>query len=243
MGVLDVLIRVSIAIAAGLVIGLERERRHQSAGLKTHMLVCLGACLVSLISVEMVYDIAGRTAQEPNLGDIFRSDFGRLGAQVISGVGFLGAGTILHTKGSVKGLTTAATLWFSACLGLAIGLGYHIISLVALSAAMLLLAALRILQRQVQKRRGLKVVRFRFVNKKATLEKINQYFIMKFITVKRIEFSEELDVQYNNMAVTECIFTLLLPRTLNIEKIVTDLHMDDNVVYVSEVDDEEDSED
>lgn len=235
----DAVIRIVVAVAAGLVIGYERERRHQSAGMKTHMLVCLGACLVSLISVEMVYDIAGRVHGDASLGDIFRSDFGRLGAQVISGVGFLGAGTILHTKGSVKGLTTAATLWFVACLGLAIGLGYHFISLVALAAAVLLMASLKIFQRQMQKRRGLKVLRFRFVNKKAALERINQYFIMKFITVKRIEFSEELDVQYNNMAVTECTFTLLLPRTLSIEKIVTDLHMDDNVVYVSEVDDEE----
>jgi putative Mg2+ transporter-C (MgtC) family protein len=99
----------------GVIIGLEREYTHRPAGLRTHILVALGACVVSITGqmIFLQYSLQGATP-----------DPARLSAQVITGVGFLGAGTIMKEGASVKGLTTAASVWAVACLGLAAGFGY-----------------------------------------------------------------------------------------------------------------------
>lgn len=108
-----ILLRIFLAIIVGGVIGMERGRKHRPAGLRTYILVCLGACLVMMTN-QFVYD------------EFNASDPVRLGAQVISGIGFLGAGTIVLTgKSQIKGLTTAASLWAAACGGLAIGIGFY----------------------------------------------------------------------------------------------------------------------
>lgn len=108
-----ILIRILLALLLGGAIGIERSRKRQAAGLRTYILVCLGAAVVMMLS-EFI------TIKSPD------SDAGRLGAQVISGIGFLGAGTILVTsKNRIKGLTTAAGLWAAACMGLTIGAGFY----------------------------------------------------------------------------------------------------------------------
>ena len=105
--------RLTLAVVCGGLIGLERVKKRRPAGFRTYMLVCLGAALTMIISQYLA--VAGQT-----------TDVSRLGAQVINGVGFLGAGTIIVTgRQQVKGLTTAAGLWASACMGLAIGAGFY----------------------------------------------------------------------------------------------------------------------
>lgn len=114
-----IILRITLAILIGTIIGIEREIKNRPAGMRTHILVCLGACTISLI--ESCF-IAGLPA-DGNSNIAY--SFGRLSAQVVSGIGFLGAGTIIVTGSSeVKGLTTAAGLWASACMGLAIGAGF-----------------------------------------------------------------------------------------------------------------------
>ncbi len=115
------LLRLGVAMFCGGVIGLERGRKRRPAGFRTHMLVCIGAALAMLISqylsVMLQFPAWG--------GGNGTTDVSRLGAQVINGIGFLGAGTIIVTgRQEVKGLTTAAGLWASACMGLAIGAGF-----------------------------------------------------------------------------------------------------------------------
>jgi putative Mg2+ transporter-C (MgtC) family protein len=116
---LGILIRLLLALSVGLVIGIDRERKRRVAGIKTHILVCLGAALVMITSQYMSVNFE-------NGGDP-----ARLGAQVISGVGFLGAGTIMKSKASIKGITTAASIWAVACVGLACGAGFYVGALVA----------------------------------------------------------------------------------------------------------------
>ena len=117
------LVRLAITTLCGGIIGLERGRKRRPAGFRTHMLVCLGAALAMIVGQYIVM-MNGIWAQ--NLGGfVATSDPARLGAQVINGIGFLGAGTIIVTgQQEVKGLTTAAGLWASACMGLAIGAGF-----------------------------------------------------------------------------------------------------------------------
>jgi putative Mg2+ transporter-C (MgtC) family protein len=111
---ISVTVRLLLAVLFGFVLGLERTRKRRPAGLRTYMLVCVGACIVML------------TAQF--LADYYPSfDITRMSAQVISGIGFLGAGTIMITRyHRVKGLTTAAGLWCAACLGTAVGAGFYL---------------------------------------------------------------------------------------------------------------------
>ncbi len=120
----NILIRIIMAIVIGGFIGYEREMRNRPAGFVTHTLVCVGACVVSLIQIQMVQDTILIINENPSMASALKADVGRIVAQVVTGVGFLGAGTIIFDKGSVKGLTTATTLWVVACIGLAIGLGY-----------------------------------------------------------------------------------------------------------------------
>lgn len=113
VNLVSILLRIILSVFIGGIIGLEREHKNRPAGFRTHILVCLGAMLIMLTN-QYVYQYYGA------------SDPVRMGAQVVSGIGFLGAGTIMVTRGrQVKGMTTAAGMWASAGCGLAVGIGFY----------------------------------------------------------------------------------------------------------------------
>jgi putative Mg2+ transporter-C (MgtC) family protein len=116
--------RIALATALGAFVGYERERVGKPAGVRTHGIVALGAALFTVVSM---YGFEGK------------SDPARIVAQVVTGVGFLGAGTILHLRGSVHGLTTAATLWVTAAIGVAVGVGMTVMSIETAALAWMLL--------------------------------------------------------------------------------------------------------
>ncbi len=123
-------LRLLLACLCGGLIGLEREQKRQPAGFRTYMLVCMGASLTMLLSQYEFMMLTTRWAETAALVGT-KTDVSRFGAQVINGIGFLGAGTIIVTgHQEVKGLTTAAGLWASACMGLAIGAGFYECTLV-----------------------------------------------------------------------------------------------------------------
>ena len=113
--------KLLLSFVLGGVIGLERHHKGQFAGMRTFSLICMGATMAMLVSIYIPQEYLGLKNGDP----------GRIAAQVVSGVGFLGAGAIIQMKGSVKGLTTAAGVWMTASIGLAIGAGMYIISTVA----------------------------------------------------------------------------------------------------------------
>lgn len=141
-----IIFRIICAVVIGGIIGIERSVKNRPAGLRTHMLVCVGACLIMMTN-QYIYQMTGT-------GDPMR-----LGAQVVSGIGFLGAGTIIVTKHSqIKGLTTAAALWASAGVGLALGIGFYEAALTTALAIYCTLTILHTLERKVnQKTRVLEV--------------------------------------------------------------------------------------
>jgi putative Mg2+ transporter-C (MgtC) family protein len=112
------LARLVIALVIGGAIGLEREFKGKPAGMRTNMLICVGSCLIMIISIEIAR-AAVRT-----------SDPGRIAAQVVTGIGFLGAGTIIRSRFHIVGLTTAATIWALSGIGLAVGAGYILLAIV-----------------------------------------------------------------------------------------------------------------
>jgi putative Mg2+ transporter-C (MgtC) family protein len=124
----QLLLRLLLAAALGGLIGLEREHSGKPAGFRTNLLICLGAALITEVSFNVALTASG--------------DPGRIAAQIVSGIGFLGAGTILHARGSVYGLTTAATLWVVAAIGMAVGARAYAAAVIATGLVMLALMLL-----------------------------------------------------------------------------------------------------
>lgn len=136
----SIVIRILAATIVGGLIGLERGMKNRPAGLRTYMLVCVGSCLIMLTN-QYIYQFTG--AGDPM----------RLGAQVVSGIGFLGAGTIIVTKhNQIKGLTTAAGLWASAGVGLALGIGFYEAALTAAIGIYMILTVLQRWEHRVHKK-------------------------------------------------------------------------------------------
>lgn len=125
----EILIRLLIAVLIGAIIGFERESNHQSAGLRTNIVVCVAACILTIIQLEASYQVIRMVIENPDLQSVVSTDITRITAQIVSGIGFLGAGAILITKSdTVLGLTTAATIWCVAGLGIAVGMGYYFLA-------------------------------------------------------------------------------------------------------------------
>ena len=130
----SILVRLLLAVILGGIIGVERATKRHAAGFRTYILVCVGSAIAMLTNQFMLLQFGG-------------GDAGRLGAQVISGIGFLGAGTILVTsRNQIRGLTTAAGLWACACLGLAIGIGFYTVAICSLIIILLALTVLTYLE-------------------------------------------------------------------------------------------------
>ncbi|MFT3750381.1 MAG: MgtC/SapB family protein [Agriterribacter sp.] len=148
----EIVIRLSLASLFGAIIGLERERKDWTAGLRTHMMVSVGSCLIMMVSAFGFSDILGR--------DHIVLDPARIAAQVISGIGFIGAGTILFLKqGTIRGLTTASGLWTVAAIGLATGGGMYFAASAATIIAFIILWALQPLERLYSKKFKQKTLR------------------------------------------------------------------------------------
>jgi putative Mg2+ transporter-C (MgtC) family protein len=135
----DVFLRLALAAGLGGAIGLEREYRHKPAGLRTNMLIALGSALFSVMSVQL-----GSGAGSPD----------RIAAQVVTGIGFLGAGAILRSGENVHGLTTAATIWVNAAIGMAAGLGAYAVATVGAVITLVVLAFLPVMERLFERRGG-----------------------------------------------------------------------------------------
>ena len=137
------LARLMLALLLGGLIGVERQwkkgKNAAAAGFRTHILATVGTCIFTLVSVSMP-QIAAAMGNAAGYGIINNADPGRIAAQAVSGIGFIGAGAILQSKGRIRGLTTAASLWVSAAIGMAVGAGLY---LTAIAATILTLITLR----------------------------------------------------------------------------------------------------
>jgi putative Mg2+ transporter-C (MgtC) family protein len=136
---LEIVIRLAIASVLGMIVGFERERQNQPAGLRTHTILAIGSCLAMTISINLSMQF---TPLVPN------GDPARLAAQVVSGIGFLGAGAILRYGTSVKGLTTATSLWTTAMVGLAIGAGHFFSGITTTGMLLVILVLLNIIEKK-----------------------------------------------------------------------------------------------
>ena len=211
MSFTQIICRLVLAVIIGGAIGYEREYKNRPAGLRTHILVCLGAAIISMIQLEIVEDVIIRINENFLLKDILSVDIGRLGAQVVSGIGFIGAGTIMHQKGSIKGLTTAASLWAVACIGLAIGLGQYFLSVASVIVIVMILACLKKLENRIIEKRKYLKLELIYSLKDNIGQEVENILREQKVFIKNIEF----EIYYKDRDKKKCIYTLYLPKTLS----------------------------
>lgn len=212
----SVLFRLFLAVMCGGVIGIEREHKRRPAGFRTHILICLGASMTTLTSQFLFYDL--------NL----YTDIGRLGAQVVAGIGFIGAGAIIVTKRrQVKGLTTAAGLWTCAIIGLAIGAGYF-------EAAVIATLVIVVAEIFFVKFEYWILVNSRNLNIYVEYEdNENLDNIIRLIKSYRIVI---IDLEITKSGSNACaIFQLQLPKKISHDKIMTAISTSDGIVSVEEL--------
>ena len=179
---LNIIIRVVSALLLGFAVGLEREMTNKYAGLRTNILVCLGACVFTIISI---YGFPAITVTSAELGT---RDTARVAAQVVTGIGFIGGGTVLRHGATVFGLTTAATLFMSAAIGMACGAGMYDLAIVATIVAIITLVSVRIFEKNVlvsstKNLRKLKIS-LKCVDKNA--DEIYEHIVNKYPNLKEI---------------------------------------------------------
>ncbi|WP_261807047.1 MgtC/SapB family protein [Lapidilactobacillus luobeiensis] len=222
----EILIRLLAAVLISGLIGYDREQKNHPAGIRTHILVCVGACVIAMIQQEIGFQALAFAKAQPQFAGVIRADEARLIAQVVSGIGFLGAGTIVVTHRAVTGLTTAASLWATAGLGLAVGMGYYRI---AGLSALVVLAVLALLKKVIRVHPAFKRVEIQYTDKAATRALIQTYFAEKKIKIERVSFKaawvddEEI---YTN------VYTIELPHDLSYAQLVDDLSAADQMRQV-----------
>ncbi|KNF08856.1 MgtC/SapB transporter [Gottschalkia purinilytica] len=177
----QIIFRLVLSIFLSGIIGIERESLKRPAGFRTHILVCVGSTLVMLTSIYMFHSFEKFTTLQPD----------RLGAQVISGIGFLGAGTIIRQGSSVQGLTTAASLWAVACIGLSVGSGFYaggIITTILVLFTLMTFGGVEKRMRENKKYMQLKIIAN---NRPGQIAIVCQEIGSKGLKITKLEFDEE----------------------------------------------------
>ena len=216
---IDFLIRVSVALGLGFLLGLERELTNKYAGLRTHILVCLGACVFTIISIYGFPSYAEGDNIILNQATGIR-DTGRVAAQVVSGIGFIGAGAVLRNGPMIIGLTTAATLWISAAIGMTCGVGMYGLATIATISSVAVLTIIRVFERRLLPSSIKKTKRFRvklYCN--GELAKEIRNFIAE--TVDNIEeFTTKKLIENPEKSKITCEFEVLQKETSNKHQII-----------------------
>ncbi|TCZ73405.1 MgtC/SapB family protein [Paenibacillus albiflavus] len=196
---LHLTLRLLMAVVFGGLIGFEREMSNSAAGLRTHILVCVGSTLVMLISIYGFADFVN----EVNV----RIDPSRLAAQVITGVGFLGAGTILTTGNVIKGLTTAASVWVVASMGLAIGAGFYYPAAVAFVLVILSLWVLNKAEKKFIRLKKQHVLKLQIVDHPGLLAHLSTIITNNKADIRKMN----VDMEQEGASLV-LVYTVMLPR-------------------------------
>lgn len=208
---LDLTIRMVVAVLLGGLIGLEREWSNHAAGFRTHILVCIGSASIMLLSI---YGFS-QFVNEPNV----RADPARLAAQVISGIGFLGAGAIIRNGASISGLTTAASVWVVAAIGLSVGAGFYYPAALATFLVLVILFLLNKWEKHLLRHRRNQEIVIKIFDRPGMLGRIATKFGEQGIQIKNLvmESADGLPSEEEREAVMELRFAL---RTIGADRLL-----------------------
>lgn len=192
-------IEIVTSFVLGGLIGYDREKKMKAAGIKTNMLICIGATLYTAVSILVQKDAAGYI------------DASRIPAQIVSGIGFLGAGAIIQGRGAVVGLTTAATIWVVAAIGVTVGSGYPLIAAIFTVTSLVVLKLLGPLYKLFEMERDNCHYRLEILSKGRVTESVKELILNETNTIE--EMSEEIiDIEHNERILT--IYLTVHPRKI-----------------------------
>lgn len=182
----EILLKLGISLILGLIIGLEREMTNKTAGLRTHILLCLGCTTFTILSIHG-FDVP--QMQQAQQGFRIQNDPARIAAQILTGIGFIGGGAVLHHGVNVYGLTTAATIWITASIGMAVGAGYYQLAIMLTLITFIVLVAIRkfedtILSQHVSKGATIKAS---VVCSKENMSEIQDWFYKEFKNIEEVD--------------------------------------------------------
>jgi putative Mg2+ transporter-C (MgtC) family protein len=199
-------VKLFLSLLAGGIIGLNREQHKQPAGFRTHILICLGSTLLMVLSIYIPQTYL----------DFKNGDPGRIAAQVVAGIGFLGAGAIIKLGRNIKGLTTAASIWLIAAVGLTIGAGLFVISLVTIVLALFTLVLLEHVERRLVSKLYVKTIILKFNSKRFPETPLKS--ILKEMNIKLCEYH----VTVFNIEKEQSEFKMIvnIPEKTNISKLI-----------------------
>ena len=211
-------LRLLLAVVFGGIVGYTREKDNKPAGFRTHILVCFGAAVISMVQDQLRLNILELASVNLKLTGVIKTDLGRLGAQVVSGIGFLGAGSIMKEKGeTVGGMTTAAGIWATGCAGLGIGWGFYNLAIPAIVFMLVIIVIFKKFEPKIVKKTKLLKFEVKFLEDKnyakgllATYEVFNQ----KLIKITQID---------KNEAENTVIFTVNMDEKIDISDIIVSL--------------------
>ena len=211
-------LRLLLAVVFGGIVGYTREKDNKPAGFRTHILVCFGAAVIYMVQDQLRLNILELASVNLKLSGVIKTDLGRLGAQVVSGIGFLGAGSIMKEKGeTVGGMTTAAGIWATGCAGLGIGWGFYNLAIPAIVFMLVIIVIFKKFEPKIVKKTKLLKFEVKFLEDKnyakgllATYEVFNQ----KLIKITQID---------KNQAENTAIFTVNMDEKIDISDIIVSL--------------------
>ena len=211
-------LRLLLAVVFGGIVGYTREKDNKPAGFRTHILVCFGAAIISMVQDQLRLNILELASMNLKLSGVIKTDLGRLGAQVVSGIGFLGAGSIMKEKGeTVGGMTTAAGIWATGCAGLGIGWGFYNLAIPAIVFMLVIIVIFKKFEPKIVKKTKLLKFEVKFLEDKnyakgllATYEVFNQ----KLIKITQID---------KNQPENTAIFTVNMDEKIDISDVIVSL--------------------
>ncbi|MEI6856021.1 MgtC/SapB family protein [Psychrilyobacter sp.] len=215
------LLKLISAIIIGGAIGIERKKRGKPAGLVTNILVCLGSTLIAIEQQALMMTSINLINENPNLAQALKVDVGRLTAQVISGIGFLGGGVILQTKESVKGITTAATLWVVAAIGISLGSGHFEIAYTTFIATLIVLIFIKKIEVSTLDRRIIKKISIEYYENDTLLEELKNAFLTRSIKVSSTTIIQR-EILDNEILIKKQ-YILNIPKYINIKHLIREL--------------------
>ena len=213
MDIFLVAVRIFLAAFLGAIIGIEREAKKRAAGFRTHIIVSVGACLIMLIGIDAIGDISSDKAR----------DAARLAGQVVSGIGFLGAGTILQKKNGVSGLTTAATLWLAGAIGLAVGVGYYEGAIIATVICLVTLVSLKGISDLINKRTTRSYIMV-FNTYNFDQDKFLDFTSKEGVEVRKLDIIDE-DIDDKSMIESTLSFHKNYNKSIFFKKLKKDFHL------------------
>ena len=216
-------LRLLLAVVFGGIVGYTRERYNKPAGFRTHILVCFGAAIISMVQDQLRLDIMELARANAEVASVVKTDLGRLGAQVVSGIGFLGAGSIMKEKGE----TVGAGIWTTGCAGLGIGWGFYNLAVPAIVFMLLILVFFKKFESKIEKKIMSLNFEIKFLNEKDYEKGIVDVF--EVISKKLIRI-----IQINKHRVDDTVFlTVNIEESIiNISDVVAALSALKNVEYV-----------